>query len=143
MSENTAYVAALQTSYFRMPTLAQVFLISKPGHFDRTTLGNNYTRSCADRWGGAVVSELRMGRSSCGVAVFTWLTRSQTALWPANLPCSSPFFKKVQIQSLLLIKAIKIKVFASSGRESKRELILTTFMERREVYHFTDGKCQV
>lgn len=54
-SENTAYAAALQTSYFRMPTLAQVFLICKPGHFDRTTLGNNYRRS-AYRWGGAVVS---------------------------------------------------------------------------------------
>lgn len=71
MSENTAYVAALQTSYFRMPTLAQVFLISKPGHFDRTTLGNNYRRSCADRWGGAVVSEQGTGRRSCSVAIFS------------------------------------------------------------------------
>lgn len=70
VSENTAYVAALQTSYFRMPTLTQVFLISKPGHFDRSTLGNNY-RSCADRWGGAVVSERRTGRWSCSVAIFT------------------------------------------------------------------------
>lgn len=70
MSENTAYVAALQTSYFRMPTLTQVFLISKPGHFDRTTLGNNYRRSCADRWGGAVVSEHRTGRS-CSAVIFT------------------------------------------------------------------------
>lgn len=51
-------MAALQTRYFRD---AQVFLISKPGHFDRIALGNNYTRTCADRWGGAVVSEHRMG----------------------------------------------------------------------------------
>lgn len=66
-SENTAYVAAFQTSYFRMPTLTQVFLISKPGHFDRATLGNNYRSSCAETWGGAVVSEQRTGRRSCSV----------------------------------------------------------------------------
>jgi len=55
VSENTAHVAALQSSYFGMPTLDQVFLISEPGHFDRTTLGNDYRSSCADRWGGAAV----------------------------------------------------------------------------------------
>lgn len=80
VSENTAYAADLQTSYFRMRTLAQVFLISKPGHFDRTALGNNYTRSCADKWGGAVVSEYRARRSSCSAAILTWRSCSQTAL---------------------------------------------------------------
>lgn len=61
------YVAALQTRYFRD---AQVFLISKPGHFDRIALGNNYTRTCADRWGGAVVSEHRMGGGAVAVLLF-------------------------------------------------------------------------
>lgn len=87
VSESTAYVAAFQTSYFRMPTLTQVFLISKPGHFDRPTLGNNYRRRCADRWGGAAVSEYRTGRRSCSVAIFTWCSCSQTALQPATIYC--------------------------------------------------------
>lgn len=87
VSENTAYMAALQTSYFRMPTITQVFLISKPGHFDRPTLGNNYRRRCADRWGGAVVSKHRTGRRSCSAAIFTWCSCSQTALQPAAIYC--------------------------------------------------------
>lgn len=93
MSGNTAYMWLLSKPVISgMPTLAQVFLISKPGHFDRIALGNNYTRTCADRWGGVVVSEHRMGRGSCSITVFTWRSCSQTALWPATLPCSCLFF---------------------------------------------------
>jgi len=43
------------------------------------------------------------------------------------------------VQDALLIKAIKIKASALQGEKENNN----TFMEGREIYHFTDGKSQV